>query len=160
VKASDELVLLREFHRQKLAQLLRHVAAARHISDYNFNNTYQYVIAREEMHETWLRDAILSIGGQPDEVPEPEVTLHDKGTAGQHAILAADRDQAQALVDAWRPRIAGMANARNRTLLNVIIGDPRAQALLRAGARRPHRPARTPRQGRRHRRRRASHQVG
>jgi bacterioferritin (cytochrome b1) len=123
VKATDELALLKEFHRQKVAQLRRHVAAARHISDYNFNNTYQYIIAREEMHETWLRDAILAMGGQPDEVPEPEVAPREKGAAGQQAILAADRDQAQALVDQWRPRIAGMANARNRTLLNVILGE-------------------------------------
>jgi bacterioferritin (cytochrome b1) len=122
VKASNELDLLREFHRQKLAQLRRHVRAARHIADYNFNNTYQYIIAREEMHETWVRDAILALGGTPDDSPDTANDSEGK-SSDQGAILAADRDQAQALVETWRPRIAGMTNARNRTLLNVILGE-------------------------------------
>src|SRR5690606_21354035 len=49
VKAAELLALLQEFHRDKLAMYRRHIAAARHVSDYENNNTYQYVIAREEM---------------------------------------------------------------------------------------------------------------
>ena len=40
------------------------MAAARLVSDYDFNNTYQYVIAREEMHVSWVRDAVLDVSGQ------------------------------------------------------------------------------------------------
>ncbi len=68
MKATELLDFLREFHRDKLA----HAAAPpgrrrRHVSDYDFNNTYQYVIAREEMHVSWVRDAILDASGQTNE---------------------------------------------------------------------------------------------
>ena len=49
MKASEMLELLREFYRDKLAQRQRHVAAARHVKDYEINNAYQYVIAREDV---------------------------------------------------------------------------------------------------------------
>ena len=62
--ATELLDFLREFHKDKLSLLRRHEAAARHVSDYDFNNTYQYVIAREEMHVSWVRDAILDVSGQ------------------------------------------------------------------------------------------------
>lgn len=39
--STELLALLREFHRDKLAVRQRHVAAARHIPHYDFNNTYQ-----------------------------------------------------------------------------------------------------------------------
>jgi hypothetical protein len=35
---SDLLSLLQEFYRDKLAQLLRHQAGARHVQQYDFNN--------------------------------------------------------------------------------------------------------------------------
>ena len=78
MKATELLDFLREFHRDKLAMLRRHVAAARHVSDYEFNNTYQYVIAREEMHVSWVRDAILDAGGG-----EP---AEDAGRAGDPTL--------------------------------------------------------------------------
>jgi len=131
VKATELLELLREFHRHKLLMLRRHEAAARSISDYDFNNTYQYVIAREDMHVSWVRDAILKVSGQPndeaaglaDDVAEPEIQVNGKGAAAQSSVIAPDRDAAQAFVDKWRPRIERMSNARHRTMLNVILGE-------------------------------------
>jgi hypothetical protein len=126
VKATDLLNLLQEFHRDKMTQLRRHVAAARHVSDYDFNNTYQYVIAREEMHVAWVRDAIAAMSGQPatsDEAAEPDIQVNGKGRDAQNAVIAEDRDGAQALVDKWRPRVPSVTNARNRTMLNVILGE-------------------------------------
>ena len=125
MKATELLDFLREFHRDKLALLQRHVAAARHVSDYAFNNTYQYVIAREEMHVSWMRDAILdSGGGEPAEDPaEPVIQLSGKGLAAETALIAQDRDGAQTFVDKWRPRVAALSHARHRTMLNVILGE-------------------------------------
>ena len=41
------------------------------MSGYEINNTYQYIINREELHLTWLRDADQALGGTPaDSVPE------------------------------------------------------------------------------------------
>jgi hypothetical protein len=130
VKATELLDTLRQFHKQKLTLLRRHVASARHVSHYDFNNTYQYVIAREEMHVTWVADAIQDVvaaSGQPaaalDDVAEPEFTLSGKGAAAQAAVFGQDRDSAQAFVDKWRPIVAGLTHARHRTMLNVILGE-------------------------------------
>jgi hypothetical protein len=123
VKASEMLELLREFHRDKLALRQRHVAAARHVKDYDINNAYQYVIAREDAQIGWLHDAVTDMGGRPEDVPEPEVKPQGKGTDAQNAILAADRDLARAAVEKWRPRIQALPNARHGSMLNVIIGE-------------------------------------
>ena len=82
MKASELLELLREFYREKMALKQRHVAAARLISDYDFNNTYQYIIAREDMHLTWVRDAITDMGGAVDDGPEPEVQASGRARHG------------------------------------------------------------------------------
>ena len=123
MKAIEMLELLREFHRDKLAQRQRHVAAARHVTHYDFNNTYQYVIAREDMHVRWLQDALVDLGGAIDEVPEPDIRPDGKGDAAQTSILTADRDGAQKFVDAWHARVDTITNARHRSLLHVILGE-------------------------------------
>ena len=125
MKATELLDFLREFHRDKLAMLGRHVASARHVSDYAFNNTYQYVIAREEMQVSWVRDAIVDAGGADpaEDVAEPAIQLSGKGLAAETGLIAQDRDGAQAFVDKWRPRVAALSHARHRTMLNVILGE-------------------------------------
>jgi hypothetical protein len=131
VNATQRLELLREFYTDKLAMLRRHQVSARYVSDYDFNNTYQYVIAREEMHVSWVRDAILDVSeqtnapsaGQADEAPEPAIQVSGKGAEAERVVMAQDRDGAQAFIDKWRPRVAQMTHARHRTMLNVILGE-------------------------------------
>jgi hypothetical protein len=123
VKANELLALLREFHRDKLAMYLRHVAAARLVSDYDFNNTYQYVIAREDMHVAWLRDAILDMSGTPEEVPEPDIRQQGKGESAQKAVITQDRDGAGEFVTKWRARLEKVTHARHKTMMDVIIGE-------------------------------------
>ena len=60
---TDLLPLLQEFYRDKLAELLRHIAGARAIAQYDANNTYQYVINREETQLSWVGQAIVGLGG-------------------------------------------------------------------------------------------------
>jgi hypothetical protein len=122
VKATELLALLHEFRRDKLIMRQRHVAAARHIPNYDFNNTYQYVICREDVQLNWLSDAISDMGGEPDQVPEPQLP-DSKGESAQSRLLAEDRDAAQAFVDKWRPRLEAMPNARHRSMLRVILGE-------------------------------------
>ena len=118
------LALLREFYRDKLAMCRRHVAAARVVSDYNFNNTYQYVIAREEMHVRWLADAVTDLGGQVEEMAgEDGPQARGKGKDVQRAAIEADSQDAQRFLDKWRPRLDTLPNARHRTMLNVILGE-------------------------------------
>ena len=61
MKATELLDLLTEIYRDKMAMRQRHVAAARLVSDYDFNNTYQYIIAREDLQLNWLRDAVTDM---------------------------------------------------------------------------------------------------
>lgn len=122
MNATQLLALLRDFYRDKLAMRQRHVAAARHIPNYDFNNTYQYVICREDVQLNWLADAITDMGGELEEIPEPQMP-ESKGESAQAGLLAADRNGAQTFVDRWRPLVEGMPNARHRTLLGVILGE-------------------------------------
>jgi hypothetical protein len=123
VKAAEMLEVLREFHRDKLALRQRHVAAARHVKDYELNNTYQYVIAREDVQLGWLIDAVIGMSGRPDDVPEPEITPSGKGAQAQKAILEGDRDAGRKFADKWKSRIDALPNARHRSMLGVIIGE-------------------------------------
>jgi hypothetical protein len=118
---SDDLVtLLQEFYRDKLAALLKHQAAARHVSQYDVNNTYQYIINREDVHLAWLRDAIADAGGSLPAAPAVEI---EDGSMA--VILANDRDRAAAFIDRWKDRIAAVTNARHRTMLQLLLGETR-----------------------------------
>jgi hypothetical protein len=130
VNATQLLEFLRDVYKDKLTMLRRHQASARYVSDYDFNNTYQYVIAREEMHVSWIRDAILDVSGQPsdaslpgDDDAEPTLQVSGKGAAAQSTVIGQDRDGAQAFIDKWKPRILTLTHARHRTMLGVVLGE-------------------------------------
>jgi hypothetical protein len=119
VKTDDLLAQLTEFHREKLAMRERHVAVAQAVAGYNFNNAYQYVIAREDTHLSWLEAAIADQGGTPATVPAASVS------AGKDVkpLIAEDAREAKAFVDRWRPKVAALSHARNRTMLQVVLGE-------------------------------------
>jgi hypothetical protein len=125
VQQGDLKKFLTDFAGERLALLQRHEAAARVVGHYDFNNTYQYVIAREEMHVSWVRDAIIDVGGgEPAEVvAEPVIQRSGKGLGAESALISQDRDGAQAFVDKWRPRVATLSHARHRIMLDVILGE-------------------------------------
>ncbi len=120
---TDLLPLLEEFHREKLAMLLQHQAGARLIGQYDANNTYQYVINREEAQLTWVATAIRELGAEPADAAEPVRAAKGKPAAAALAILEEDRQAAQQFVDRWRPRIEAMNNARHAKMLRVILGE-------------------------------------
>jgi hypothetical protein len=125
VKATELLELLTECYQDKMAMRQRHIAAARLVSDYDFNNTYQYIIAREDVQLNWLRDAVTEMGAVPPDVPEPKISASGKGAQQQASILKEDRGLAQAFLDKWKPRVQALDlnHARHRTMLNVILGE-------------------------------------
>jgi len=123
VKPADLLELLREFYRDKATLRARHAAGARLVGNYDFNNTYQYVINREDIQLNWLRDAIADLGGTADDVAEPGRAAQGKGTDAEAAILREDRDEARAFVARWRDRVEKVTNARNRVMLRVVLGE-------------------------------------
>ena len=123
MKHPELVQFLREFYREKSALRARHVAAARLVTDYDFNNAYQYVINREDVHLTWLHDAVKDHGGTPEDAPEPQVTASGNKQAAQERLFIADRDGQQAFVDRWRDRVEQLTNARLRTMLRLVLGE-------------------------------------
>ena len=121
MKPADLLQLLREFYREKSAMHARHVAAARLVGEYNANNTYQYVINREDVHLAWLRDAIVDLGGEPEDAAEPQIQASGKDAA--KTIFREDSAQAQAFVDRWKERVERITHARNKTMLRLMLGE-------------------------------------
>ena len=115
----DLAPLLAECYADRLALLQRHVASAVHVGDYDVNNAYQYVIAREETHVYWLHRAILDAGGKvPAESAAPAVA-----TAGLRELAAGDARANAAFIDKWTPRVATVTHARHRKMLEVVIGE-------------------------------------
>jgi hypothetical protein len=123
VKATELLELLTEFYRDKLAMRQRHVAGARLVGDYDVNNTYQYIIAREDLQLTWLIDAVTDLGGAPVDLAEPDLGQAGEEKDAERSVIAQDHDGAQQFVDKWRPRVETVKHARHRTMLNVILGE-------------------------------------
>jgi len=122
VNTPDLIAFLIDVHRDKLTMRERHVAVARVVSSYEFNNTYQYVIAREDMHLSWLESAIAELGGTPATVPASAVPPLGKKESVV-PLVTEDAKAAQAFVDGWRPNIAGLPQARHRTLLQLVLGE-------------------------------------
>ena len=116
----DELQqLLTAFAADRVAILERHEAGARIVSHYDFNNAYQYIVAREETHVYWLHRAVLDAGAS---VPaEPAVPTIAKGAIA--ALAAADASANAAFVDKWAPRVRTVSHARHRKMLEVILGE-------------------------------------
>jgi hypothetical protein len=123
VKPPDLLALLREFYAEKLGLKRRHEAGAREVGEYDFNNTYQYIIAREEAHLDWLRRGVLALGASvPDEVRVPPVPP-GKGRDAQTAIIGDDAALIRQFLDRWQARVAQVSDSRQKLMLRVILGE-------------------------------------
>jgi hypothetical protein len=120
---TELLPLLQEFYTDKLTAMLRHQAAARSIGQYDINNTYQYVVNREDVQLSWVSQAIAELGGVVADVNEPARPASGKPAQVAQSLIAEDGRDAQAFVDRWLPRINEMDNARHAKMLRVIIGE-------------------------------------
>ena len=126
----DELrSTLTEFAAERVALLHRHEAGARAVSHYDFNNTYQYVINREETHLTWLRDALAELSAplpgpsSPLAVPQGAKQSTRPNPAAFGGVLEDDARQLTRFVDKWRDRVKAVSHARHRGMLDVILGE-------------------------------------
>ena len=120
---NEALALLQEFYREKLATMLRHQAHARLVGQYDANNTYQYVINREDVQLSWLSKAIADLGGTVPDAAEPPAVDAPSAKRAVQALFEQDARAAQTCVERWRPRVEAMANARHKGMLNVILGE-------------------------------------
>jgi hypothetical protein len=120
---TGSLDLLQEFHRDKLASLVRHLSTARIVAQYDANNAYQYVIAREDVQLAWVGEAIVALGGAVRDEAAAASARPPSGAGVTAAAVAEDVRAAQEFVDRWRPRIETMDDARYRGMLRIIIGE-------------------------------------
>ncbi|MGH9163350.1 MAG: hypothetical protein ACRD2X_25590 [Vicinamibacteraceae bacterium] len=124
MKPTELLLLLQDFYRERLALFDRHVKGAQAVTDYDINNTYQYIVAREETHLTWLRTALRDLGGEAPTAFEPlPVPQAEKGRARQRAVIEGDLQQQTVFVERWAPRVEALSHARHRNMLKVILGE-------------------------------------
>jgi bacterioferritin (cytochrome b1) len=123
VTSAELLAFISAFYRDKLTVRNRHVAAARFVGDYNVNNTYQYIVNRDDMHVRWLQDAITDLAGTPEEQALPDLKPEGKKDAIMRSLITADRDAAAKFVERWTSKVDALPNARHRSLLRVILGE-------------------------------------
>jgi hypothetical protein len=131
VTPSELSALIREFYLERLALLLRHESGARFVSDYDVNNAYQNVIAREETHISWLQHALMNAGFElpPDPAP-PDVKPTRRGRDAMLEIAAEDARANVAFVTKWRARVEAVTNARHKGMLGVVLGEMLEHARL------------------------------
>jgi hypothetical protein len=131
VTPTELQTLIREFYLERLALLMQHESAARHITDYDVNNAYQYIISREETHVSWLQHALLDLGVTlPADPPLPDVKASGKGKDAVLRLCAIDGRDNQAFVQKWRDRVEQVTNARHQGMLRVVLGEMLEHARL------------------------------
>jgi hypothetical protein len=124
VTPTELQTLIRDFYLERVALLMQHESAARYVSDYDVNNAYQYVIAREETHVSWLQHALLDLGGAiPGDPAVPDVPRPAKGTDAVRTLSENDGRGNHRFVEKWRDRVEQVTNARHKGMLGVILGE-------------------------------------
>ena len=122
---TELLALLQEFYAERAAIWLRHIAVSRHVGNLDFNNTYQYVVNREDTHIAWLRSAIEELGGvAPPPGAEPVIEA-SKAKDFAMSLMRDDASGILAFVDKWKDRVETLHDARHRGTLRVILGEMR-----------------------------------
>jgi hypothetical protein len=120
---TDTLELLQRFYAEKLNMLLQHQAGARLVGQYDVNNTYQYIVNRDDVQLSWVAKAIDEFGGALPTGIEPSRSGDGRKGDAAHRVIEEDGRAAQEFVDRWRPQVESMKHARHRSMLRVILGE-------------------------------------
>lgn len=121
--------LIRDFYLERVSLLMRHEDVAQLVTDYDINNAYQYIIAREQTHLSWLQHALLALGAQLVNDPARGAPLSAKGDAWK-SLAADDARSATQFVGKWRAKVEVVSNARQKGMLKVILGEMLEHARL------------------------------
>jgi hypothetical protein len=114
--------LIREFLVERTGLLMRHEDVAQQVPGYDINNAYQYIIAREETHLSWLQHALLDLGAPLPADPSRQSVAAIKGDGWMG--LAADDARANAqFVEKWRAKVEEVSHARHKGMLKVVLGE-------------------------------------
>jgi Mn-containing catalase len=122
VSAPSLADLIRDFYLERVAQLMRHEDVAVTVTDYDINNAYQYIIAREQTHLSWLLHALLDLGAPQPADPARGAALQVKGD-GWKSLAGQDAAGNAQFVETWRPKVEEVSHARHKGMLKVILGE-------------------------------------
>jgi hypothetical protein len=114
--------LIRDIYVERVRLLMRHEDVAQLITDYDINNAYQYIIAREQTHLSWLQHALLDLGAPLAGDPGRGPTLSSRGDAWK-SLAAEDASANAQFVEKWRSRVETVSNARQKGMLKVMLGE-------------------------------------
>ncbi len=120
---AELLTFLQDFSRETLDLFIARQAIARSIAGYDANNGYQQVIGRQEVHLQWLSDAISALGGTPIDSTGRTQEPGESGLEADWMRIEPDVFNQIAFIERWTPRVAGVTNARNRKMLELILGE-------------------------------------
>lgn len=130
MKPTELVALLQELHRDRQALSERHKVVAVHVPGYDANNTYQYVINREETHLEWIASALADLGAPLPAPPAgPSVTL-DRGKDAWKGLVDDDARRGREFLAKWRPKVDALTHARNQTMLRLMLGEVQEQTRL------------------------------
>ena len=114
--------LIRDFYLERVALLMRHEDVAVTVTDYDINNAYQYIIAREETHLSWLLHALLDLGAPAPADPARGSKLSAKADEWKR-FADEDAHSNGQFVEKWRAKVEAITNARHKGMLKVILGE-------------------------------------
>ncbi len=114
--------LIRDFLLERTAILMRHEDVAQQIPDYDINNAYQNIVAREQTHLSWLQHALLDLGAPLPSDPPRQPLAVGKGEAWK-ALAAGDARTNAQFVEKWRPKVETVSHARHKGMLKVVLGE-------------------------------------
>ena len=121
--------LIRDCYLERVSLLMQHENVAQVTTDYDANNAYQYIIAREQTHLSWLQHALLDLGAPQPADPAPPAALSVKGD-GWKSLASQDSRANTQFVEKWRPKLETITNARHKGMLGVIMGETLEHARL------------------------------
>ena len=114
--------LIRDMYLERVSLLMRHEDVAQVVTDYDINNAYQYMIAREQTHLSWLQHALLDLGAPLVNDPARGPVLSAKGDSWK-TFAGEDAAANAKFVEKWRAKIETVTNARHKGMLKVILGE-------------------------------------
>ena len=114
--------LIRDFLIERTALLMRHEDVAQQVPDYDINNAYQCIVAREQTHLSWLQHALLDLGAPLPADPARLAVAVVKGDAWK-TLAADDARSAAQFVEQWRPKVEDVSHARHKGMLKVVLGE-------------------------------------
>ncbi len=121
VSPAELLRFLNEFHRETLDLFKARQTNAQSVAAYDANNGFQQVLGRQEVHLRWLSDAIAGLGGTHADSPDQVSGIASREAA--KSIIENDARAQRAFIDRWTPRLLTVTNARNRKMLELILGE-------------------------------------